>query len=124
VQVYIGSVKTDWLNIGDGNGVSTISVLDDTGADTTAHLDTLDFALSYVTTERSKLGAAQNRLEYTQNSLDISAENLTAAESRIRDVDMAKEMTNFTKQNILFQASTAMLAQANAFPQGVLQLLG
>jgi flagellin len=124
MQLYINSVKTDWLNIGDGNGISTITVLDDTGADFTAELDTLDFALSYVTTERSKLGAAQNRLEYTMNSLDISTENLTAAESRIRDVDMAKEMTNFTKQNILFQASTAMLAQANAFPQGVLQLLG
>jgi flagellin len=124
VQVYIGSLKTDWLNIGDGNGVSTISVLDDTGADVTSTLDNLDFALSYVTKERSKLGAAQNRLEYTMNSLDISAENLTAAESRIRDVDMAKEMTNFAKLNILFQASTAMLAQANAMPQGVLQLLG
>jgi flagellin len=124
MQLYINSVKTDWLNIGDGHGISTITVLDDTGSDITANLDTLDFALSYVTTERSKLGAAQNRLEYTMNSLDISTENLTAAESRIRDVDMAKEMTNFTKQNILFQASTAMLAQANAFPQGVLQLLG
>jgi flagellin len=124
MQLYIGKITTDWLNIGDGNGVSTISVIDDTGADITAQLDNLDFALSYVTKERSKLGAAQNRLEYTMNSLDISTENLTAAESRIRDTDMAKEMTNFAKQNILFQASTAMLAQANAFPQGVLQLLG
>jgi flagellin len=124
VQLYISSLKTDWLNIGDGHGVSTISVLDDTGADITSTLDNLDYALSYVTKERSKLGAAQNRLEYTMNSLDISTENLTAAESRIRDVDMAKEMTNFAKLNILFQASTAMLAQANAMPQGVLQLLG
>jgi flagellin len=87
-------------------------------------LDRLDTALSYVSSERSKLGAIQNRLEYTQSSLDISTENLTNAESRIRDVDMAKEMTNFTKYNILFQASTAMLAQANALPQGVLQMLG
>ncbi|MDR3209425.1 MAG: flagellin, partial [Oscillospiraceae bacterium] len=124
MQLYINSVKTDSLDIGDGHGVSTISVLNDTGANITAQLDTLDNALSYVTTERAKLGAAQNRLEYTMSSLDISAENLTAAESRIRDVDMAKEMTNFTKSNILFQASTAMLAQANSFPQGVLQLLG
>jgi flagellin len=124
MQLYINTIKTDWLSIGDGHGVSTINVLDDTGGDITASLDNLDFALSYVTTERSKLGAAQNRLEYAMNSLDISAENLQASESRIRDVDMAKEMTNFTKQNILFQASTAMLAQANAFPQGILQLLG
>jgi flagellin len=123
VQLYVNSIKTDWLNIGDGNGVSTINVLDHTGSNITASIDNVDFALSYVTTERSKLGASQNRLEYTMNSLDASAENLQAAESRIRDVDMATEMTHFTKNNILFQASTAMLAQANAFPQGVLQLL-
>jgi flagellin len=127
----IGSLKTSTLGIGDGAQDSdkgkennVINVMEATGADITGLLDTLDKALTTVTTERSKLGAAQNRLEYTMNSLDISAENLTAAEGRIRDVDMAKEMTNFTKQSILFQASTAMLAQANAFPQGVLQLLG
>ncbi|MDR1329531.1 MAG: hypothetical protein LBK23_08035 [Oscillospiraceae bacterium] len=124
VQLTIGSVKSDILGVGDGKGVASIDVLEKTGADITAQLDTLDQALTYVTAERSKLGAAQNRLEYTQNSLDISAENLTNAESRIRDVDMAKEMTQFTKMNILFQASTAMLAQANALPQGVLQMLG
>jgi flagellin len=125
INVSISSVKTDKLGLGNGDGSgSTINVLALTGKDITAQLDTIDTALSYVTTERSKMGAVQNRLEYTISSLDISAENLTAAESRIRDVDMAKEMTNFTKQNILFQASTAMLAQANAFPQGVLQLLG
>jgi len=66
----------------------------------------------------------QNRLEYTINNLDASAENLQAAESRIRDVDMAKEMMEFTKQSILQQAATAMLAQANQQPQMVLQLLG
>jgi flagellin len=127
----IASIKTSTLGIGDGSQDSVkgksndiINVVKATGSEITGMLDTLDQALSFVTTERSKLGAAQNRLEYTMNSLDISAENLTAAESRIRDVDMAKEMTNFTKQNILFQASIAMLAQANAFPQGVLQLLG
>ena len=74
--------------------------------------------------ERALLGAQQNRLEFKIASLDISAENLAAAESRIRDADMAKMMTDFTKNNILFQASTAMLAHANALPQGVLQLLG
>jgi flagellin len=124
LELSIGSVKTDMLGIGDGYGNSLIDVMKTSGKGITYQLDILDEALTYVTTQRSKLGAAQNRLEYTQSSLDISAENLTAAESRIRDVDMAKEMTNFTKQNILFQASTAMLAQANAFPQGVLQLLG
>src|SRR5699024_1903464 len=76
-----------------------------------------------VSSQRAKLGAIQNRLEHTINNLGASSENLTAAESRIRDVDMAKEMMNFTKNNILTQASQAMLAQANQVPQGVLQLL-
>lgn len=80
-------------------------------------------AIERVSTERSKLGAVQNRLEHTINNLGTSAENLTAAESRIRDVDMAKEMMEFTKMNILSQAAQAMLAQANQVPQGVLQLL-
>jgi len=77
-----------------------------------------------LSTDRARLGAIQNRLEFKIQNLDNSAENLAAAESRIRDADMAKMMTEFTKNNILFQASTAMLAQANALPQGVLQLLG
>jgi flagellin len=81
-------------------------------------------AVNVVSTQRALLGALQNRLEYKVKNLDISAENLQAAESRIRDADLAKMMTEFTKNNILFQASTAMLAQANALPQGVLQLLG
>jgi flagellin len=81
-------------------------------------------AIEKVSTERSKLGAMQNRLEHTIKNLDTSAENLQAAESRIRDVDMAKEMMEFTKQNILQQAATAMLAQANMAPQTVLKLLG
>ena len=81
-------------------------------------------ALNIGSSQRAALGALQNRLEYKISNLDIGAENLQAAESRIRDIDMAKEMTTFTKNNILFQASTAMLAQANALPQGVLQLLG
>jgi len=84
---------------------------------------TIDDALKLVSAERSKLGAIQNRLEHTIRNVDNTAENLQAAESRIRDVDMAKEMMEQTRQNILQQASTAMLAQANMAPQTVLQLL-
>lgn len=84
----------------------------------------IDNAITSVSAERSKLGAVQNRLDHTINNLTTTSENLSAAESRIRDVDMAKEMMEFTKNNILNQASTAMLAQANQMPQGVLQLLG
>ncbi|MFD1173646.1 flagellin N-terminal helical domain-containing protein [Oceanobacillus picturae] len=86
-------------------------------------LKVLDEAIGKVSAERSKLGATQNRLDHTINNLGTSAENLTAAESRIRDVDMAKEMMNFTKNNILSQAAQSMLAQAQQQPQGVLQLL-
>ncbi len=86
-------------------------------------ITTINTALEKVSAERSKLGAAQNRLEHTIKNLDTSSENLQASESRIRDVDMAKEMMNFTKNNILSQAAQAMLAQANQAPQGVLQLL-
>lgn len=83
----------------------------------------IDIAIQSVSAERSKLGAFQNRLEHTIANLGTSSENLTSAESRIRDVDMAKEMMQFQKNNILAQAATAMLAQANQQPQGVLQLL-
>ncbi|WP_017470754.1 flagellin Hag [Amphibacillus jilinensis] len=83
----------------------------------------IDSAITAVSSQRSALGAVQNRLEHTINNLGASQENLTAAESRIRDVDMAKEMMEFTKNNILTQASQSMLAQANQTPQGVLQLL-
>lgn len=86
-------------------------------------ITTIDNALSKVSSERAKLGAVQNRLEHTINNLGTSAENLTSSESRIRDVDMAKEMMEFTKNNILSQASQSMLAQANQQPQSVLQLL-
>ena len=86
-------------------------------------LQTIDNAINKVSEQRSKLGAYQNRLEHTINNLDTAAENLQAAESRIRDVDMAKEIMEFTKNSILQQAATAMLAQANAVPQSVLQLL-
>ena len=89
----------------------------------TAAISTIDNAITAVSKERSKLGAVQNRLEHTIANLNNAAENLTAAESRVRDVDMAKEMMNFSKNNILQQAAQAMLAQANQQPQGVLQLL-
>ena len=83
----------------------------------------IDKAINMVSSQRATLGALQNRLDHSINSLATTTENLTAAESRIRDVDMAKEMMNFTKFNILNQAATAMLAQANQLPQTVLQLL-
>jgi flagellin len=83
----------------------------------------LDAAIDAVSSQRAAFGAAQNRLEHTIANLQVTEENLTASESRIRDTDMASEMTNFTKSQILMQAGTAMLAQANAAPQAVLQLL-
>ncbi|MGE5373253.1 MAG: flagellin [Solirubrobacterales bacterium] len=87
-------------------------------------ITTVDNALQAVSGQRASLGAVQNRLEHTINNLIVASENLTASESRIRDVDMAKEMMEYTKWNILNQAGTAMLAQANQRPQMVLQLLG
>ena len=86
-------------------------------------IETINNAINSVSAERAKMGATQNRLEHTINNLGTSAENMTAAESRVRDVDMAKEMMEFTKNNILTQAAQSMLAQANQAPQGVLQLL-
>jgi len=84
----------------------------------------IDNALNEVSMQRAQLGAFQNRLEFKIQNLNNQSENVAAAESRIRDADMAATMTEFTKNNILFQASTAMLAQANSLPQSVLQLLG
>jgi flagellin len=86
-------------------------------------IDALDGAISYVNRVRSELGAAQNRLEHTIANLGVQHENLTASESRIRDVDMAAEMVTFTRNQILQQAGVAVLSQANAMPQSVLQLL-
>lgn len=86
-------------------------------------IEILEDAINQVSGTRADLGALQNRLEHTSNNLGVTKENLTAAESSIRDVDMAKEMMEFTKNNILVQASQAMLAQANQLPQGVLSLL-
>ncbi|WP_318507827.1 flagellin [Bacillus sp. T3] len=95
----------------------------DTQANADLALTSLDTQIASVSSGRSYLGATQNRLEHTISNLDNASENLTGAESRIRDVDMAKEMMNQTKNSILSQAAQAMLAQANQQPQGVLQLL-
>lgn len=103
----------------------TVTV-DNTTADiksANAAIDAIDSAISSVTTQRSTLGATQNRLNYAISNLETSNENLSEANSRIRDVDMAQEMTQFTKSNILTQAATSMLAQANAMPNSVLTLL-
>jgi flagellin len=105
------------LTVADGD-ISTAVAL--TTSSTGANIDS---AIDAVNTSRSNLGALQNRLESTVRNLDTTAENLQAAESRVRDVDMAKEMMAFTKNNILSQAAQSMLAQANQNPQGVLQLL-
>ena len=125
------------FHIGANNGQTINLSLSDMGADalgvkdlqvgTQSQAETaikvIDEAMQKVSAERSKLGSVQNRLEHTINNLSTSAENLQAAESRVRDVDMAKEMMNFTKNNILNQAAQAMMAQSNQQPQAVLQLL-
>lgn len=103
-------------------GISGIAV--STAASATAAIASLDSAIRTVTTNRATLGAIQNRLEHTINRLGLTSENLQAAESRIRDADMAAEMIEFTRNQILQQSGTAMLAQANQAPQSVLQLLG
>ncbi|MEK5214790.1 flagellin N-terminal helical domain-containing protein [Psychrobacillus sp. FSL H8-0487] len=123
----IGSNQGQTLNLSVNDmRASTLGVRDlQVGSKSQAGtaIKVLDQAIQKVSVERSKLGANQNRLEHTINNLNTSSENLTAAESRIRDVDMAKEMMNQTKNSILSQAAQAMLAQANQQPQGVLQLL-
>ena len=104
-----------------GKAVSNISVT--TAAKAKEAIDIANNAIDQISSMRSDFGALQNRLEHTINNLSVQSENITAAESRIRDVDMAKEMMAYTKNNILVQASQAMLAQANQVPQVVLQLL-
>ena len=105
-------------------GIKDISVAGDTGANATYAIDAIADAISKVSAQRSALGAIQNRLEHTIANLDNVVENTTAAESRIRDTDMAEEMVNYSKNNILAQAGQSMLAQANQSTQGVLSLLG
>ncbi|MBP3448979.1 MAG: flagellin [Spirochaetaceae bacterium] len=121
VQVFIGTMTSQALNlrnIGDEQIMSLASPDDANRA-----IGTLDEALKKINKQRADLGAYQNRLEHTVNGLNIGAENLQAAESRIRDTDMAKEMVEFTKNQVLTQAGTAMLAQANQSTQNVLSLL-
>lgn len=103
--------------------IGSITTSDFDSLDSSTTLSGITTAIESVSTERAKLGAVQNRLEYTSNNLGTTVENLTAAESRIRDTDMASEMVKLTKNNILLQASQSMLAQANSQPQGVLSLL-
>jgi len=120
-----GAGFTTATDVTDGtNNSGTESALDvSTSTNAGNAVTKIQAAIDSVSAERSKLGAYTNRLEHTITNLGTSSENLTAAESRIRDVDMAKEMMNFQKNNILSQAAQAMLAQANQAPQGVLQLL-
>ena len=127
---YSNEVFQVGANTGETLGV-TIDAMDSSALGVTGlsvsgstTLNDIDTALSTVTSQRGDLGAIQNRLEHTINNLSVAQENLTASESRIRDTDMAKEMTNFTRAQILQQAGTAMLAQANSLPQSVLKLLG
>ena len=127
IQVQIGPTASETLQIATTNmntsslGVKNISV--STVSKANSAITAINSAINKVSTHRAKLGASQNRLEHTINNLKTTNENMTAAESRIRDTDMAKEMAAFTKNNILNQAAQSMLAQANQQPQGVLSLL-
>lgn len=126
LNVSIGDMTSSALGVGGSAANPTWSIEDikvDTATNAKESLNVIEKSISQVSDQRSKLGAVQNRLEHTINNLGTSSENLASAESRIRDVDMAKEMMEFTKNNILSQAAQAMLAQANQQPQGVLQLL-
>lgn len=125
LDISINNMSADALGKGASGKVTDLSKVNVTsaGAGFDENIKVIDQAIKEVSAQRSQLGAWQNRLEHTINNLNTSSENLTAAESRVRDVDMAKEMMNFSKNNILSQAAQAMLAQANQQPQGVLQLL-
>jgi flagellin len=128
-QVGSNSGDTLTVNLTDISAVATavsgisVGTVADATANAAGAITTVDTQISSVSTARATLGASQNRFEHTINSLNVAVENLTASESRIRDTDMASEMVNFTRANILSQAGTAMLAQANSAPQSVLQLL-
>jgi flagellin len=125
--LQIGAEQSDKITVAvtalDAQGLSVKNLKVDSVSNANAAIQTIKTAINKVSTQRADLGAIQNRLEYTVNNLDTTAENMTAANSRIRDTDMAKEMMNYTKMNVLTQAAQAMLAQANQQPQSVLQLL-
>lgn len=110
-------------DVADGKTFTIKGIDVSTGTNASGSLDTIDSAIKNVSSQRSSLGAIQNRLEHTINNLGTASENLTAAESRIRDTDMASEMSEYSKNNILQQAAQAMLAQAKSAPEQVLQLL-
>ena len=118
INVNIETMNSSYL------GIKGLNVSDDTGVSATYAVDAIADALQKVSDQRSSLGAVQNRLEHTIANLDNVVENTTSAESRIRDVDMAEEMVEYSKNNILAQAGQSMLAQANQATQGVLSLLG
>ena len=117
IQVNIDAMDSASL------GIKGLNVKDASGNAATYAVDAISDAISKVSSQRSSLGAVQNRLEHTINNLDNVVENTTTAESRIRDTDMAEEMVNYSKNNILAQAGQSMLAQANQSNQGVLSLL-
>ena len=118
INVNIETMSSSYL------GIKGLNVTDETGVSATYAVDAIADALQKVSDQRSSLGAVQNRLEHTIANLDNVVENTTSAESRIRDVDMAEEMVEYSKNNILAQAGQSMLAQANQATQGVLSLLG
>lgn len=128
-QIGANAGQVIGVNIGNMGGVSLLGVTADKftlgtgGANADTMLKSIDAAIKTVSDQRADLGAVQNRLEHTINNLTTTNENLSEANSRIRDVDMAEEMMTFTKSNILSQAATSMLAQANAMPNSVLNLL-
>ncbi len=125
VALFGGSAATDFQVGNDTTDVITVDLSGtvDTSALLITDSSTVTDAITAVSTSRGALGALQNRFEHTINSLNVAVENLSASESRIRDTDMAQEMVAFTRSQILSQAGTAMLAQANQAPQGVLKLL-
>lgn len=120
-RVYIGTMTSKALGVKNVGDDSIISMSSPDGANRA--IGTLDEALKKINKQRADIGAYQNRLDHAVRGLDIGAENLQAAESRIRDTDMAKEMVEFTKNQVLTQAGTAMLAQANQSTQSVLSLM-
>ncbi|MCL2454508.1 MAG: flagellin [Micrococcales bacterium] len=117
----VASVATAVTFATTAAGTEALNLFSHSGAQ--AAISAIDAQISNISTARANLGAYQNRFEHTIKSVNVAVENLSASESRIRDTDMASEMVNFTKSQILSQAGTAMLAQANSIPQGVLQLL-
>ncbi|MFW5801155.1 MAG: flagellin [Spirochaeta sp.] len=121
-RVYIGTMTAQALGVMSVDGQEVLSLSSPDAAN--AAIGTLDGALQTISKQRADLGAYQNRLDFAIQGLDIGAENLQAAESQIRDADMASESADFVKNQILMQSSQAMLAQANTRTQGVLQLLG